>query len=124
MQGEGVWVNWRNADFSDYGRLDMARPSHTKITPAKSISSSQPGGPPCWTRPVAFGLIDTNHTCRVTLLQLSSEGPTKGQLSIAFASVVCTSIFSFVSASLDRTSTTCICLEHMHSTTFFCHHIC
>jgi hypothetical protein len=28
-----------------------------KITPAGSLSSSQPGGPPCWVRPLAFGLI-------------------------------------------------------------------
>ncbi len=29
-----------------------------KITPAGSLSSSQPGGPPCWFSPLAFGLID------------------------------------------------------------------
>jgi hypothetical protein len=28
-----------------------------KITPAGSLSSSQPGGPPCWTSPLAFSLI-------------------------------------------------------------------
>jgi hypothetical protein len=28
-----------------------------KITPAGSLSSSQPGGPPCWASPLAFGLI-------------------------------------------------------------------
>jgi hypothetical protein len=33
------------------------RPSHTKsCTPAGSLSSSQPGGPPCWASPLAFGL--------------------------------------------------------------------
>ncbi len=30
----------------------MNHPSHTK-----SLSSSQPGAPPCWTSPLAFGLI-------------------------------------------------------------------
>jgi hypothetical protein len=28
-----------------------------KITPAGSLSSSQPGGTPCWASPLAFGLI-------------------------------------------------------------------
>ncbi len=28
-----------------------------KITPTRSLSSSQPGEPPCWTSPLAFGLI-------------------------------------------------------------------
>jgi hypothetical protein len=30
---------------------------HIQITPARSLSSSQPGGPPCWPSPLAFGLI-------------------------------------------------------------------
>ncbi len=34
-----------------------ACPSLYKITPAGSLSSSQPGGPPCWTSPLAFGRI-------------------------------------------------------------------
>ncbi len=35
----------------------MDRPSHTKSHPAGSLSSSQPGGQPCWASPLAFGLI-------------------------------------------------------------------
>jgi hypothetical protein len=35
----------------------MDRPSRTKLHPAGSLSSSQPGGPPCWASPLAFGLI-------------------------------------------------------------------
>ncbi len=31
-----------------------------KIPPAGSLSSSQPGGPPCWASPLAFGLIVPN----------------------------------------------------------------
>ncbi len=32
-------------------------PSRTESQPAGSLSSSQPGGPPCWARPLDFGLI-------------------------------------------------------------------
>jgi hypothetical protein len=32
-----------------------------KITLAGSLSSSQLGGPPCWTNPVAIGLIGHGH---------------------------------------------------------------
>jgi len=32
-----------------------------KITPAGSLSSSQQGGPPCWTSPLAFGLFVSDH---------------------------------------------------------------
>jgi hypothetical protein len=39
------------------------------ITPAGSLSSSQPGGPPCWASPLAFGLIGFN--CRVLAKFLS-----------------------------------------------------
>jgi hypothetical protein len=28
-----------------------------ELTPVWSLSSSQPGGPPCWASPLAFGLI-------------------------------------------------------------------
>ncbi len=35
----------------------MDRPSRTKSHPAGSLSSSQPGGPPCWASPLANGLI-------------------------------------------------------------------
>ncbi len=31
-----------------------------KSTPAGSLSSSQPDGPPYWTSPLAFGLISVN----------------------------------------------------------------
>jgi hypothetical protein len=36
-----------------------ARPSHTKShpPPAGSLSSRQPGEPPCWTSSLAFGII-------------------------------------------------------------------
>ncbi len=35
----------------------MDRPSRTKLQPAGSLSSSQPGGPSCWVSTLAFGLI-------------------------------------------------------------------
>jgi hypothetical protein len=35
----------------------MDRPSRTISHPAWSLSSSQPGGPPCWASPLAFDLI-------------------------------------------------------------------
>jgi hypothetical protein len=35
----------------------MDRPSQHKSHPAGSLSSSQPGGPPCWVISLAFGLI-------------------------------------------------------------------
>jgi hypothetical protein len=34
----------------------MDRQSRTKSHPAGSLYSSQPGGPPCWTSPLAFGI--------------------------------------------------------------------
>jgi hypothetical protein len=44
-----------------YGKGRRHGPSITyKITSAASLSSSQPGGPPCWTSPLAFGLIRAN----------------------------------------------------------------
>jgi hypothetical protein len=36
----------------------MDRPSRTKSHSSGSLSSTQPGGPPCWASPLAFGLID------------------------------------------------------------------
>ncbi len=39
------------------GRRHGDRPSRTKSYPAVLLSSSQPGGPPCWSSPLAFGLI-------------------------------------------------------------------
>jgi hypothetical protein len=46
--GKAVW----------FGKGRRFGPSITyKITPAGSLSSSQPGGPPSWTSPLAFGLI-------------------------------------------------------------------
>ncbi len=38
----------------------MDRPSQHKSHPAGSLSSSQPGGPPCWVISLAFGLIGIN----------------------------------------------------------------
>jgi hypothetical protein len=38
----------------------MDRPSHHKSHPAGSLSSSQPGGPPCWVISLAFGLTGNN----------------------------------------------------------------
>ncbi len=41
-----------------FGKGSMLGPSITyKITPVGSLSFSQPGGPPSWTSPLAFGLI-------------------------------------------------------------------
>jgi hypothetical protein len=41
-----------------YGKGMQYGPSITyKFTPAGSLSSSQPGGLPCWASPLAFGLI-------------------------------------------------------------------
>ncbi len=41
-----------------YGKGRWCGPSITyKITPAGSLSSSLPGGPPCWASSLAFGLI-------------------------------------------------------------------
>ncbi len=37
-------------------------PSQPKISTGGSLSSSQPGGPPCWASPLVFGLIVLNHT--------------------------------------------------------------
>jgi hypothetical protein len=41
----------------------MGRPSRTKLYPSGvgSLSSSQPGGPPNWASPLAFGLIAYEH---------------------------------------------------------------
>jgi hypothetical protein len=37
-----------------------------KITQsAGSLSSSQPGGPPCWTSPLAFGLIGSEEEAQM-----------------------------------------------------------
>ncbi len=46
-----------------YGKSRRHGPSITyKITLARSsLSFSQPGEPPCWASPLAFGLIDGNH---------------------------------------------------------------
>jgi hypothetical protein len=41
--------------FCQAGGMDGL--SRTKLHPARSISSSQPDGPPCWASPLAFGLI-------------------------------------------------------------------
>ncbi len=45
-------------DEAHDGKNRRSGPSITfKVTPAGSLSSSQPGGPPCWTSPLACGLI-------------------------------------------------------------------
>ena len=41
-----------------YGVMD--RPSRIKSHPAVSLSSSQPGGPPCWASPLAFCLVGSH----------------------------------------------------------------
>ncbi len=47
-----------------YGKARRYGQSITfKITPAESHSSRQPGGPPCWTSPLAFGLL--GHSCKL-----------------------------------------------------------
>jgi hypothetical protein len=57
MSSAGSWAAAERADGTvRAGGMD--RPSCTKSHPAAgSLSSSQPGGPPCWTNPLAFGLI-------------------------------------------------------------------
>jgi hypothetical protein len=40
----------------------MDPPLRTKSHPAGSISSSHPGGPPCWASPLAFGLIGSGRS--------------------------------------------------------------
>ncbi len=53
-----------------YGKAGgTARPSPTKShLPAGPLSSRQPGGPPCWASPLAFGLIEKNHKRRQVVL--------------------------------------------------------
>ncbi len=48
-----------------------ARPSCTKPTPAGSLSSSQPGGPPCWASPLAFGLTGCNYI--IVFMEMCSQ---------------------------------------------------
>ncbi len=46
-----------------YGKGRRYGPSITyKITPAGPLSSSQPGGPPCWASPLVFGLIGEGYS--------------------------------------------------------------
>ncbi len=42
-----------------------------KITPAGSLSSSRPGGPPCWASPRAFGLIGHN-ACSIQWTEITN----------------------------------------------------
>jgi hypothetical protein len=59
MLGQLVW----------YGKGRRHGPSITcKITSAGSLSSSQPGGPPCWDSPLAFDLIGltSDHNTKLT----------------------------------------------------------
>jgi hypothetical protein len=62
---DGVLCTFRNRSAPDRGQVvwsiragGMDRPSRTRLHPSGSLSSSQPGGPPCWASPVAFDLID------------------------------------------------------------------
>jgi hypothetical protein len=53
---------------------DGTDPSITyKITPAGSHSSTQPGGPPCWASPLAFGLIECYTLCSYTFISLTAK---------------------------------------------------
>jgi hypothetical protein len=65
-----------------YGKDRRYGPSLTcKITPAGSLSSSQPGGPPCWANPLAFGLIGTNQTnVRISALHYSYVAQAVGRV--------------------------------------------
>jgi hypothetical protein len=58
---DGVWFTFSNRSAPDRGKWcgGMDGPSRTKSHPAGSVSSSQPGGPPCWASPLAFYLIGT-----------------------------------------------------------------
>ncbi len=66
---DGVLCTFSNRSASDRGKWcglsgHAARhgPSNTeKITTCVSLSSSQPGEPPCWTSPLAYGPIATHH---------------------------------------------------------------
>jgi hypothetical protein len=63
-----------------YGKSRRYGPSITyKITPAGSLSSSQPGGPPCWASPLAFGLIDDNLFLSLSFFWVGGGG--KGEAS-------------------------------------------
>jgi hypothetical protein len=64
----GIFCTFRNIEAPDRGKSGLVRqsrrhkPSTTyKIRPG-SPSSSQPGGPPCWSSPLAFGLIGQHLT--------------------------------------------------------------
>jgi len=72
---DGVLCTFNNRLAPDRGKWcgpsgqmewTLNSPSHTKPHPAGSLYSSQPGGPPCWASPLAFGLIGNN-------LQLSGQ---------------------------------------------------
>jgi hypothetical protein len=56
----------------------MDRPSRTKSHPAGTLSSSQPGGLPCWTIPLALGLIRF-----YTLSHLFTTAGTQGSHPVA-----------------------------------------
>ncbi len=64
-----------------YGKGRQYGPKITyKITPAGSLSSSQPGGPPCWASPLSFGLIG----CDLRLWHWHSDVPTTRQISYQY----------------------------------------
>ncbi len=65
---DGVLCTFSNKSAPDRGKwcgpsrqAAMDRPSRTNSHSAGSLSSSQPGGPPCWTSPLAFGLTGQNY---------------------------------------------------------------
>ncbi len=59
----GQLLSWQPVQ---YGKGRQYGPSITyKITPAGSLSSSQPGGPSCWASPLVFSLIDNHHRAPV-----------------------------------------------------------
>jgi hypothetical protein len=53
------WAKWCGS--SGQAAWHSVRPSRTNSHPAGSLSSSQPGGPPCWANPLAFDLIGHHH---------------------------------------------------------------
>jgi hypothetical protein len=56
---DGVLCTFSNRSAPDRGSVRAGSidcPSRTKSHPAGSLSSSQPGGPPCWASPLAIGL--------------------------------------------------------------------
>ncbi len=53
----------------------MDRPPHHESHLAGSLSSSQPGGPPCWVISLAFGLIGSGLSCSVSIVLIVLHCP-------------------------------------------------